>query len=224
MKHFCGNEWDEVLESAFDSESYLNLHNFLVGEYKNQTIYPTMFNIFNALKLTPPAKVKVVIIGQDPYINENQAHGLAFSVQDGCAKPPSLRNMFKEIKSDLGLEPPASGNLNYWAEQGVLLLNSVLTVRAGLSNSHKGKGWEDFTGAVVRALNELNQPIVFMLWGRNAEDVYFKNVDEKATSHLILKAPHPSPLSASRGFFGCKHFSRANEFLKANNAAEIKWA
>jgi len=218
-----GNEWDEVLKPIFASDTYLNLREFLKDEYSHHIIYPNMYDIFNAFKLTPPSDVKVVILGQDPYINKNQAEGLAFSVKETEPPPPSLVNIFKEISDDLGVPIRKSPSLVEWAKQGVLLLNSVLTVRSGLSNSHKGKGWEELTSAAVAYLLTLEQPMVFVLWGRGAENVFYAAEGGVKDNILVLKAPHPSPLSASRGFFGCKHFSRANEFLRGNGVGEIKW-
>ncbi|MDR0930426.1 MAG: uracil-DNA glycosylase [Clostridiales bacterium] len=231
MRTPINNSWEQVLAPIFDTEEYSCLRRFLVDEYSHHIIYPKMENIFNALALTPPEKVKVAIIGQDPYINPNQAHGLAFSVEKS-APPPSLMNIFKEIKSDIGVESEVlSGNLTPWANQGVLLLNSVLTVRAGSSNSHKNKGWEAVTTAAIAHLIARvvgGQPIVFILWGNNAKNVFARAKkaagDVKFDDNgLVLMAAHPSPLSAYNGFFGCKHFSRANEFLKRNNLQQIIW-
>ncbi|MCL2513553.1 MAG: uracil-DNA glycosylase [Oscillospiraceae bacterium] len=217
--NLIGNNWDEILKDAFQSEAYQNLRGFLKSEYGSARIYPPMNDIFNALKFTPPENVKIVLIGQDPYINEGQAHGLAFSVKSGL-KPPSLQNIYKELHSDLGILPAESGCLIPWAQQGVLLLNTVLTVRAGLSNSHKGKGWEFFTDAVIKYLGEREYPTVFFLWGNNAKE---KERLITNPNHLILKAPHPSPLSASYGFFGCGHFSKANAYLEKEWAGPIEW-
>lgn len=216
-----GNDWDEILKDEFQKEYYLNIREFLKSEYKTHTIYPDMFDIFNALKYTPYSEVKIVIIGQDPYHGPNQAHGLCFSVQDNIKPPPSLVNIFKEINSDLGLPVPKSGNLTKWAKEGVLLLNNVLTVRAGNPNSHKGKGWEQFTDCIISHLNKRETPMVFMLWGSNARAKKTLITNPK---HLVLETVHPSPLSAYNGFFGCKHFSRANEFLKENDLKEIDWS
>lgn len=198
-----GNNWDDILKE----------------EYNNYTIYPDKNNIYNALKLTPPEKVKVVILGQDPYINKNQANGLSFSVQPGIAIPPSLRNIFREQRKDLGIIQPNSGDLTKWAEQGVLLLNTTLTVRAGLSNSHQGKGWGIFTDSIIKYLGQ-KENIVFMLWGNNAK-AKRKLID--SSKNLILEAAHPSPLSATRGFFGCQHFSKANNYLIEHNLSPIDW-
>jgi len=207
--HF-GNDWDTLLDGEFEKEYYKRLRGFLVTEYRTQRVYPNMNNIFNALKKTPYGKARVVILGQDPYHGEGQAHGLCFSVQPGVAKPPSLENIFKELKADLGIETPAHGCLDRWAENGVLLLNTVLTVRAGQPNSHRGMGWEQFTDRVIALLNERRTPLVFLLWGANARS---KKSLLTESRHLVLEAPHPSPLSAFHGFFGCGHFSKANAFL-----------
>lgn len=205
-----GNSWDEILKDEFEKDYYQNLRKFLVSEYGHYKIYPDMNNIFNSLKLADYDNIKVVIIGQDPYHEEGQAHGLSFSVQPGIAIPPSLLNIYKELHNDLGCYIPNNGFLEKWAKQGVLLLNNVLTVRRGLANSHKGKGWEKFTDNIIKILNEREKTIIFMLWGSCA-----KTKEELITNknHYILKTVHPSPLSASRGFFGCKHFSKANEIL-----------
>lgn len=214
-----GNDWDDILEEEFKKEYYQELRKFLISEYKTNIIYPSMYDIFNALKFTAYGDVKVVLLGQDPYHEPNQAHGLCFSVQKGVRKPPSLVNIFKEIESDLGIKPPSHGNLEDWAKQGVLLLNTVLTVRKGQANSHKGKGWEIFTDRVIELLNERNEPMVFILWGANAKS---KAALITNKNHCILTAAHPSPLSAHNGFFGCKHFSKTNEFLKVYNK-KIDW-
>ncbi len=216
------NEWDELLKDEFEKEYYQKLRQFLITEYKTQTIYPNMYNIFNALKYTAYNDVKVVIIGQDPYHGANQAHGLSFSVQKGVKVPPSLVNIFKEIKEDVGIDNLGKhGELTKWAENGVLLLNAVLTVRGGQANSHKGMGWEKFTDSVIQLLNKREKPIVFILWGANAKAkaMYITN-----PNHLVLTSAHPSPLSAFNGFFGCKHFSKTNEFLKNNGMEEIDWS
>ncbi len=212
--------WYELLKDEFEKPYYKQLQNFLIDEYSHYTIYPESQNVFNALNLVPYERVRVVIIGQDPYHEPNQAHGLCFSVQAGVDIPPSLQNIYKEIHADLGLPIPNTGDLTPWARQGVLLLNSVLTVRKGVANSHKGKGWEQFTSAIISKLNEREKPIVFLLWGNNAKQVA-SNVD--ATKHFVLTAPHPSPLSAYAGFFGCKHFSKCNEFLHSIGEPEINW-
>ena len=212
--------WYELLKDEFEKPYYKELQKFLIDEYSHYTIYPDSQNVFNALNLVPYDKVRVVIIGQDPYHEPNQAHGLCFSVQDGVDIPPSLQNIYKEIHNDLGLPIPKTGDLTSWAKQGVLLLNSVLTVRKGAANSHKGKGWEQFTTSILEKLNEREKPIVFLLWGNNAKSIA-SCVDNKR--HFILTAPHPSPLSAYAGFFGCKHFSKCNEFLKSVGEEPINW-
>lgn len=206
-----GNDWDRVLDGEFEKEYYLNLREFLKKEYASRTIYPDMYDIFNALKMTPYKDVKAVIIGQDPYHEPEQAHGLAFSVKKGVRIPPSLVNIYKELHDDIGFEIPSHGYLEEWAKQGVLLLNAVLTVRRGDANSHKGKGWETFTDNVIKKLNEREEPIVFILWGANARS---KKAFITNPNHHIIESVHPSPLSAHRGFFGGKYFSRTNEFLK----------
>lgn len=215
-----GNSWDILLKGEFEKEYYLKLRQFLKKEYASYTIYPNMFDIFNALKYTPYEDVKVVILGQDPYHGPNQAHGLCFSVKKGIEPPPSLKNIFKEIESDLGLKMSGSGELTEWAKQGVLLLNTVLTVRASQPNSHKGMGWEILTDKIISLLNERNEPIVFLLWGANARS---KKKLITNPHHLVLETVHPSPLSAYNGFFGCKHFSKTNEFLKNNYQKQINW-
>ena len=215
-----GNKWDEILKDEFDKEYYLKLRQFLKSEYANHTVYPDMYDIFNALKYTAYRDVKCVILGQDPYHGEGQAHGLSFSVRKGIAPPPSLVNIFKEIESDLGYKAPDHGYLEDWAKQGVLLLNAVLTVRKGQANSHKGKGWEKFTDRVVELLNERETPMVFILWGANA--IAKKDLITNK-NHLILTGPHPSPLSAYRGFFGGGYFSKANRFLEVTGQNPINW-
>ena len=214
-----GNHWDELLADEFAADYYLQLRAFLKEEYGSRTIYPNMFDIFNALRLTDYPAVRAVILGQDPYHGPGQAHGLAFSVQRGVPTPPSLVNIHKEIRQDLGLEPPSHGNLEHWARQGVLLLNTALTVRAGQANSHRGKGWELFTDKIIELLNARSEPMVFLLWGANAKG---KVPLITNPNHLILTAPHPSPLSAHSGFFGCRHFSQTNEFLRHHDG-EIDW-
>ena len=214
-----GNNWDDILKEEYNKPYFEKLMNFIEDEYSKYTIYPDKNNIYNALKLTPPEKVKVVILGQDPYINKNQANGLSFSVQPGIATPPSLRNIFREQRKDLGIIQPNSGDLTKWAEQGVLLLNTTLTVRAGLSNSHQGKGWGIFTDSIIKYLGQ-KENIVFMLWGNNAK-AKRKLID--SSKNLILEAAHPSPLSATRGFFGCQHFSKANNYLIEHNLPPIDW-
>lgn len=214
-----GNDWDEILAEEFEKEYYLKLREFLIQEYKTQKIYPSKYDIFHALELTPYAQVKVVILGQDPYHEPNQAHGLSFSVKKGVRKPPSLVNIFKELYSDLQIEPAKDGFLEPWAKQGVLLLNTVLTVREGQANSHKGKGWEQFTDKIIQLLNEREQPIVFILWGANARAKKKMITNQQ---HCILESPHPSPLSAHNGFWGCKHFSKTNDFL-GKFGESIEW-
>jgi uracil-DNA glycosylase len=215
------NDWLPALQGEFQKPYYGELYKFIRSEYDNHQIYPPAEDIFNAFHFTPLSEVKVVLLGQDPYHNERQAHGLSFSVlPDQPEIPPSLQNIYKELHDDLGCEIPRHGYLKKWAEQGVLLLNSVLTVQAHRANSHQGKGWERFTDAVVQVLNGVERPLVFFLWGRPAGEKAAMLTNEK---HLVLKAPHPSPLSAHRGFFGCKHFSKANEFLKENGIPEIDW-
>lgn len=215
-----GNDWDKILGDEFTKEYYLSLREFLKQEYASRTIYPDMYDIFNALKETPYRSVKAVILGQDPYHGPGQAHGMCFSVQPGTLRPPSLVNIFKELEADCGIAASESGFLQPWAEQGVLLLNAVLTVRAGSPNSHAGRGWETFTDQVIRHLNQREQPIVFLLWGANARS---KKSLISASGHLVLESAHPSPLSAHRGFFGCRHFSKTNEFLKANGMQPVDW-
>ena len=212
--------WKAHLKPEFDKDYFRTLTDFVKSEYSQYQIFPPGKLIFNAFNLCPFDKVKVVIIGQDPYHGPGQAHGLCFSVNDGVPFPPSLVNIFKEIKADIGTDAPATGNLTRWAEQGVLMLNTVLTVRAHQANSHQGRGWEQFTDAIIHAVNAQDRPIVYMLWGRPAQSKIPMLTNPK---HLILKAPHPSPLSAYRGFFGCKHFSQANEFLKEHGIEPIDW-
>lgn len=215
-----GNDWDHVLAGEFDKDYYLKLRQFLIGEYKSRVIYPDMYSIFNALKLTPYGKVKAVILGQDPYHEPGQAHGLCFSVMKGVPKPPSLVNIGKELKADLDIDMPSHGCLSKWAEQGVLLINTCLTVRAHQANSHKGMGWEIFTDRVIELLNQREEPMVFILWGANARS---KKALITGTQHLVLEGAHPSPLSAYNGFFGGKYFSRANEFLADHGQDTIDW-
>ena len=214
------NDWHEIVGGEFKKDYYLKLREFLINEYHKKTIYPDKYDIFNALHFTPYSDVKVIILGQDPYHGPNQAHGLCFSVKPGVAAPPSLVNIFKELQSDLDCYIPDNGYLKKWADQGVMLLNTVLTVRAGAANSHKNKGWEIFTDEVITALDQREEPVVFMLWGRNAQS---KISLIKHKKHLLLKAPHPSPLSAFNGFFGCGHFSKANQFLKSQGKIPIDW-
>ncbi len=219
MVKFC-NDWDDLLSGEFRKEYYQKLHEFLKKEYSQKTVYPDMHDIFNALKLTPYSSVRVVILGQDPYHGEGQAHGLAFSVKDGVTPPPSLKNMFREIELETGNPPPDTGNLTRWAEQGVLLLNTALTVRAGEANSHRNKGWEIFTDRVIELLNAREEMIVFLLWGSNAREKE-KLITNK--NHKVFSAPHPSPLSASRGFFGCGHFNAANRELVLAGGMPVIW-
>ena len=215
-----GNDWDEILADEWQKPYYLALREFVKKEYKTQRVYPDMNNIFNALKYTSFEDTKVVIIGQDPYHGYGQAHGLCFSVKEGVAHPPSLKNIFKELESDVGRPISKSGELTSWAKQGVLLLNAVLTVREGQPTSHKNMGWETFTDRVIGELNRKQTPVVFLLWG-----AYAQKKAEIITNpiHKKLLSVHPSPLSASRGFMGCKHFSKTNEILKTNGLNEIKW-
>lgn len=215
-----GNSWDKLLAEEFTKEYYLKLREFLKHEYATQRVFPDMYDIFNALKAVPYEKVKAVIIGQDPYHEPGQAHGFCFSVKKGVAIPPSLRNIYAELESDLGIPPAQHGDLSHWAEQGVLLLNTVLTVRQGQANSHRGAGWEILTDRVISLLNMRAEPLVFLLWGANA-----KAKAQLVTNpiHLILTAAHPSPLSAYNGFFGCRHFSKANAFLEQNGVPPIDW-
>jgi len=215
-----GNDWDELLDGEFDKEYYRNLRRFLISEYKTRVIYPSMYDIFNALKYTPYSKVKAVILGQDPYHGPNQAHGLSFSVKPGVPAPPSLQNIFKELNSDMGCYIPDNGYLKKWADNGVMLLNTVLTVRGGQANSHKGKGWEQFTDRVIELLNQREDPVVFILWGRNAQS---KESLITESQHYIIKSVHPSPLSAHRGFFGSKPFSKTNDFLSSIGKDPIDW-
>ncbi len=215
-----GNDWDDALKGEFEKEYYLKLREFLKQEYSTRRIFPDMYDIFNALKYTPLENVKAVILGQDPYHGFGQAHGLCFSVKRGVEPPPSLKNIYKEIESDLGIKEPAHGELTYWAQQGVLLLNTVLTVREGQANSHRGKGWEIFTDRVIEIINEKAKPSVFLLWGSNARS---KKTLITNKNHLVLETVHPSPLSAYNGFFGCRHFSKTNEFLNKCGRGEIDW-
>ena len=214
------NDWLEPLSSEFRKGYYSQLYNFVKDEYSKTVVYPPAEDIFNAFHFTPLKDVKVLLLGQDPYHNEHQAHGLSFSVQPGQDIPPSLVNIYKELHDDLGCYIPNNGYLKKWADQGVLLLNTVLTVRAHQANSHQGHGWEQFTDAVIQAVNAQDRPIVYMLWGAPARRKKAMLTNPK---HLILEAPHPSPLSAYRGFFGCKHFSKTNEFLVANGLEPIDW-
>ncbi|MBQ8221782.1 MAG: uracil-DNA glycosylase [Bacteroidales bacterium] len=212
--------WYEVLKQEFDSAYFADIKRFLIDEKRQHVVYPPSPLIFNAFNLTPFDDVKVVILGQDPYHNIGQAHGLAFSVPDGIQKPPSLQNIFKELNQDLGIQIPATGNLEKWAKEGVLLLNASLTVRANMAASHAKIGWQRFTDAAIKALSDKKQNLVFILWGNYA--IAKENLINHE-KHLILKTVHPSPLSASRGFFGCHHFSKTNEYLINNNIKPIDW-
>lgn len=214
------NDWDDILKDEFEKEYYIKLREFLDYEYNHYIIYPKARDLYNALRYTSFKDTKVVIIGQDPYHEEGQAMGLSFSVNKGIKIPPSLVNIYKELYTDLKIEIPSHGNLEYWARQGVLLLNAVLTVRAHSANSHKNKGWEILTDTIIQKLNDKDSPVVFLLWGKNAKEKakYITN-----PKHLVLEAAHPSPLSAYNGFFGCHHFSKTNDFLIKNNLKPIDW-
>jgi uracil-DNA glycosylase len=212
--------WFNVLKPEFESEYFLNLKTFLVGEKHQYTVYPPGNLIFNAFNLTPFDKVKVIILGQDPYHGPGQAHGLSFSVPQGVQLPPSLQNIYKELNNDLGIPIAKTGNLEKWAREGVLLLNASLTVRAGMAASHSKHGWEQFTDAAIKALSREREHLVFILWGNYA---IAKESFIDASKHLILKSVHPSPLSASRGFFGCHHFSKTNDYLVKNGLSPIDW-
>ena len=214
------NDWLPAMNAEFKKPYYAELYKFVKEEYSKVAVFPPSDEIFSALHLTPLSKVKVVIIGQDPYHNVGQAHGLCFSVRPDVDIPPSLVNIYKELQSDLGCKIPNNGYLVKWAEQGVLLLNTVLTVRAHQANSHQGKGWEQFTDAIIRAVNAEDRPIAYLLWGRPAQSKMSMLDNPK---HKVFTAPHPSPLSAHRGFFGCKHFSQANAFLEENGMEPIDW-
>lgn len=214
------DEWQQALEPEFHKPYYKNLYEFVKSEYNTKQIFPPSEDIFNAFHLTPLSEVKVVILGQDPYHNDGQAHGLCFSVKPQVAAPPSLVNIYQELHDDCGCYIPDNGYLVKWAKQGVLLLNTVLTVQAHMPFSHRGKGWEEFTDAAIRVLNEQNRPIVFILWGKPAQA---KKKMLNNSNHLIIEGPHPSPLSAYRGFFGSKPFSKTNEFLLSHGEAPIDW-
>ncbi len=220
MAEILTNDWAQVLGTEFEKDYYQSLRTFLKTEYKTQVIYPEKHDIFNAFKYTPYSELKVVLIGQDPYHGPGQAHGLSFSVKSGISAPPSLVNIFKELQDDMGIPIPKHGYLKHWADQGVLMLNTVLTVRAGQAHSHRNKGWETFTDQVIRAINAKPDPVVFWLWGKPAQD---KARLITSKNHLILTAPHPSPLSVYRGFYGSKPFSKTNVFLTANGKAPIDW-
>ncbi|MBQ2657199.1 MAG: uracil-DNA glycosylase [Erysipelotrichaceae bacterium] len=215
-----GNDWDEVLGEEFDKPYYQELRSFLDSEYKNRTVYPLPQYIYTALRLTPYKDVKVVILGQDPYHEPGQAHGLAFSVNKGIEIPPSLVNIYKELHDDLGCSIPNHGCLTEWAKQGVLLLNAVLTVQAHRANSHKGRGWEQLTDTIIQKVNEKEEPVVFILWGSNARS---KRQFITSQKHLVLESVHPSPLSAYNGFFGSRPFSKTNRFLEENGIQPIDW-
>ena len=215
-----GGGWDEALAPLFESENYKKIRDFLKDEYSHHVVYPDMYDIYNCFKYTPFNEVKAVILGQDPYHNVGQAHGLCFSVQDGIEPPPSLVNIFKELHNDVGCSIPKSGNLTKWAKEGVLLLNTALTVRAHRANSHKDCGWTWFTDNVIKILSDRRENLVFILWGGNARS---KKPLIDRSKHLVLECAHPSPLSAFNGFFGCRHFSKANEFLAAHGMAPIDW-
>lgn len=215
-----GNDWDELLNDEWQKDYYHALRDFLKSEYASRRIYPPMNDIYNALRYTSREMTRVVILGQDPYHGAGQAHGLCFSVKEGTPKPPSLKNIFKELHDDLGIEEPKSGELVGWAKQGVLLLNTTLTVREGCPTSHKGKGWETLTDRIISLVNEKSTPVVFLLWGGHARS---KRALITNPSHLVLECAHPSPLSAYAGFFGSRHFSRANEFLTAHGQQPIDW-
>ncbi len=215
-----GNDWDEILKNEWRKPYYILLRKFLKEQYALTTVYPKMEDIFNALRYTAFKDIKAVIIGQDPYHGEGQAHGLCFSVKKGVEPPPSLKNIYKELNSDLGIATPVHGELTSIAKSGVLMLNTVLTVKGGQAASHRGRGWENFTDRVISEINKKETPVVFLLWGRPAAE---KAKIITNPMHLKLMAPHPSPLSAHRGFFGCKHFSKANEFLVKNGLEPIDW-
>ena len=215
-----GNDWDEILKEEFQSEYYLKIRQILKSEYFSRTVFPPMHDIFNALKYTAYKDTKVVILGQDPYHEQGQAHGLSFSVKRGIKIPPSLVNIYKELSTDIGMKIPTHGELTSWARQGVLLLNATLTVREGQANSHKDIGWAIFTDEIIKRLAKSNEPIVFILWGANARS---KKKYITKQNHLIIESAHPSPLSAYNGFFGSKPFSRANSFLVANGKSPINW-
>ncbi len=214
------NDWAEKISAEYKKPYYRELFNFIKDEYSKVVVYPPSEDIFNAMHLTPLSKVKCVILGQDPYHEPGQAHGLCFSVKPDIKIPPSLENIYKELHDDIGFEIPNHGYLEEWAKQGVLLLNTVLTVQAHRAFSHRGKGWEQFTDAIIRTVNEIDRPVVFLLWGKPAQE---KKALLNNPKHLILEAPHPSPLSAYRGFFGCRHFSKANDFLRKNGETPIDW-
>lgn len=214
------NDWSEMLREEFEKDYYMELREFLKSEYRDHIVYPSMYDIFSALNYTSYSDTKVLILGQDPYHGEGQAHGLSFSVREGIATPPSLKNIYKELADDLGCYIPNNGHLKKWAEQGVLLLNAVLTVRSGEANSHRGKGWEKLTDRIIELLSNREDSMVFILWGNNARA---KKSLIDTTRHLVIESAHPSPLSAHRGFFGSKPFSMTNNFLKSVGREEIDW-
>lgn len=220
MKQF-ENDWSSVIEQEFEKEYYLRLRDYLKQEYEQETVYPPMDDIFSALDSTSYKETKVVIIGQDPYHGPGQAHGFSFSVRPGVKIPPSLRNIYKELEADLGIVAPNHGNLQSWANEGVLLLNNVLTVRAHQAHSHKGIGWERFTDTVIESLNQRESPIVFLLWGKHAQQ---KGMGIDEMKHKVIASSHPSPLAAHRGFLGSRPFSKTNDFLKANGQRPIDWS
>lgn len=214
------NSWDKALEQVFQDEKYLSIREFLKQEYSTKTVYPSMYDLFNCFKYTDLYSIKAVILGQDPYHEKGQAEGLSFSVPDGIEIPPSLKNIYKELESDLGYTPSKSGSLKKWANEGVLLLNTVLTVRAGQANSHKGQGWEWFTDTVIKIISDTRENVVFILWGANARS---KKPLIDGKKHLIVESAHPSPLSCYNGFFGSKPFSKTNEYLKSKGISGINW-
>ncbi|WHX49323.1 uracil-DNA glycosylase [Paenibacillus woosongensis] len=214
------NDWTSELEQEFSKPYYLKLRRFLIDEYRTKTIFPDKYDIFNALHYTSLADTRVVILGQDPYHGPGQAHGLSFSVKEGVSTPPSLQNMFKELQDDLGCFIPNNGHLLTWTQQGVLLLNTVLTVRAHEANSHRNRGWESFTDKVIETVNRKSEPVVFLLWGSHAQKKAELITNPR---HMIIRSPHPSPLSAHRGFFGSRPFSRTNAFLRKMGLQEIDW-
>lgn len=216
-----GNDWDEILGEEFQQPYYLELREFLKKEYFTQTVYPPMNDIFNALRYTSYRNTRVVILGQDPYHGAGQAHGLCFSVKSGVTRPPSLQNIFKELQAEFGMPIPRCGELTGWAKQGVLLLNTTLTVREGQPQSHKGKGWERLTDKIIECIDKKPSPVVFLLWGNHARS---KRALIRDPAHPILQCAHPSPLSAHAGFFGCGHFQKANEYLRSVGEPEIDWS
>ena len=218
--NIIGNGWDVVLKKEFEAEYFKKLQLFLDNEYKTETVYPPRDSIFNALKYTPPDKVRVVILCQDPYVNEGQAHGFALSVQRGVAPPPTLKNIFKELESDLNIPVSNNGCLIKWADQGVLLLNAILTVRAGKSNSHANMGWELFTDSIIKEVGEIARPQTFILWGKQAQR---KRKFIVRSAHCVIQSPHPSPLSANTGFFGSRPFSKTNDYLTKHGLPPIDW-